>query len=235
MRLLYVSVALNILGLIGLIWLVHRLGGVNYLRYRLAAGPNIGAMYEHKRSQYEELTMEPGATIMLGNSLTEYGDWEEWLSLDTLYNRGIAGDVTDNLLKRLDPIVQARPKRVFLCIGINDLLFHPPEYVLQNYERILERFRQESPTTEVVVTPLLPINNEVRQTGIDPAAILAVNHGLPPLAARYHSPLLEVASKLTDADGRLDARFTLDGIHLNGPAYRIWADALRSYLEQAEE
>ena len=231
MRVLYLSVALNLIGLVVLVWLVHRLGGINYLRYRLSAGPTIGAMYEHKRSQLNELNIEPGATIMLGNSLTEYGKWEEWLDLDTLYNRGIAGDVTDNLIKRLDSILAARPKRVFLCIGINDLLFHPPEYVLKNYRRILERFSKESPDTEVVVTPLLPVNNEVRQTGIDNEAVSAVNRGLLPLAAEYNSPLLDVASKLTDSNGQLSASYTLDGIHLNGAAYRIWANTILDFLK----
>ena len=163
---------------------------------------------------------------MLGNSLTEQGNWSELFG-KTVYNRGIGGDVTDHLLERLPPITQAHPRRVYLLIGINDLLFHPPGYVLENYRALLERFRAETLQTEVIVTSLLPVNNTVRRTGIDNAAVRAVNAELPALAAEFGYPFFDLHSSFVDADGKLDGRFTLDGIHLNGEGYATWVEALQ--------
>ena len=224
---LLLSLFLNLVGLIGIVWLTQRLGGINYLRYRLGASQHIGAVYQHRVEQLAQLPLPPDATVLLGNSLTQQGNWSELLGR-TVYNRGIGGDVTDHLLKRLTPLTQAQPRRVYLLIGINDLLFHPPDYVLRNYRRLLERFRAETPRTEVIVTSLLPVNNEVRRTGIDNVAVRAVNAELPALAAEFDYPFLELHTAFTDATGKLDARFTLDGIHLNGAGYATWVQTLRS-------
>ena len=36
-------------------------------------------------------------------------------------NRGISGDVSAGILKRVDEVVMRRPSKVFLMIGVNDL------------------------------------------------------------------------------------------------------------------
>lgn len=70
--------------------------------------------------QHEPLTI--GDIVFLGNSITEGGgDWGAKLGIPQVKNRGIAGDVTDGVLKRLDEITFFKPRAVFLLIGINDL------------------------------------------------------------------------------------------------------------------
>ena len=41
---------------------------------------------------------------------------------------------------------------------------------------------------------------------------------------------LDVRSKVAGADGQLDVRFTLDGLHLNGAGYAAWAGVIAPYL-----
>ncbi|HVU56438.1 MAG TPA: hypothetical protein VHD83_15340 [Puia sp.] len=45
--------------------------------------------------------MRRGGTIFLGNSITEYGDWQRLLHDARVINRGIAGDNTFGILDRL--------------------------------------------------------------------------------------------------------------------------------------
>ena len=62
------------------------------------------------------------STLFLGDSLTEYGNWRELFPGLDIKNRGIAGDTTDGVLHRLDGITALSPDKIFLMIGINDLL-----------------------------------------------------------------------------------------------------------------
>jgi hypothetical protein len=41
---------------------------------------------------------------------------------------------------------------------------------------------------------------------------------------------VDIGDELSDGTGILADRFTYDGLHLLGPAYRVWADALRPHL-----
>lgn len=61
--------------------------------------------YKHKKSQFEELTQnDKYKTMMLGDSITDEGRWDELLNINTVQNRGISGDTTSGVLERLDSI-----------------------------------------------------------------------------------------------------------------------------------
>src|SRR5215207_5061705 len=48
--------------------------------------------------------------IFLGNSITDYTDWNELLQLPQARNRGISGDITFGILERLDEVIEGRPE-----------------------------------------------------------------------------------------------------------------------------
>ena len=59
--------------------------------------------------------------IFIGNSLTQFGDWNKLLDDSTVVNRGIAGDNTYGVLARLNDIIIRKPAKLFIEIGINDI------------------------------------------------------------------------------------------------------------------
>lgn len=225
------SLLLNVLAMAAGLWAVHRLGGWRYLMYRFQTR-GVGAEYAHRKSQLDMLTADGATIVMLGNSLTRQGEWVELLQNARVRNRGINGDHIGGVLDRLDEVVELQPEWLFLMIGINDLLFHEPEFVIRQYEVLLQRLTGTLPHTRIVVQSLLPVNNEVRPLGIRNEDIRTVNAALKELTPRYGCRFLDLHPLFTDAQGRLDARFTEDGIHLNGPAYRIWADAVQRVLSE---
>ena len=75
-----------------------------------------------RRSLFEVLPIHSGDIVFLGNSITDGGEWNELLANPRVKNRGISGDRSGWLLDRLDPIVGGHPKKLFLMIGVNDLL-----------------------------------------------------------------------------------------------------------------
>lgn len=133
--------------------------------------------YPKRIQEFIKNPLESGEIVFIGNSITEGGqDWSKRFGLDHIRNRGIAGDVTDGVLKRLDEIVYFNPKAVFLLIGINDLFsFHhnednsnlkydkvvpSPEYVGKNILKIAKIIHHKSPETKIYVRTLLPTRRE---------------------------------------------------------------------------
>ena len=81
-------------------------------------------MVDHYKERVELFAKEPvvtGKVMFLGNSITEGGNWGELLGDKSIINRGIGGDVTFGIMKRLDDVVIRRPSKIFILIGINDI------------------------------------------------------------------------------------------------------------------
>lgn len=237
------SIALNglMFGL-GARW-VGRRGGVQFLRQVLTRWQTHGsasylcANYLHRQQQLEQLPIEPDAIVFLGDSLTQEAEWSEWFPQFNIKNRGISGDTTSGLIDRLTPILVAKPQKLFLMIGINDLLneHRSSAAVAQSYQHILSRFQNQTPATQVVVQSVLPINANL--CGKDlcgkqlRAEIEALNQVLQTIATQHGYTFLNLFPLFLDSHNQLSAEYTLDGIHLNGKGYRLWAQQLQIYLE----
>lgn len=227
--LLIASILLNLLLVFVLAYAVHRLGGPNAILSRIRNG-GIAEAYQHRTQILENLTIDSSNIVFLGNSLTEYGEWGEFFNNNNIRNRGIAGEFTDGILRRLDPITTGKPKQVFLMIGINDLILHRPPHILSNYKSIVEQIRSKTPATELIVQSILPVNNEVKNTGLSNEDVLVLNAGIQAIAADFNLKYVDLHQKFKDPTGKLDAKYTLDGIHLNRAGYELWTGAINNLV-----
>ena len=79
---------------------------------------------------------------MLGDSLTDNGEWGELFPSVRIINRGISGQKTVEMLGRLDEIIIRKPKKVFILAGINDLAAGiVPGEVCDNIAMIVEKLQ----------------------------------------------------------------------------------------------
>ncbi len=229
-RLLYVSLFCNLLALAAAGFAVRRLGGFNHVFIRLQR--QTEGLYHHRAQHFERLPAQPGCIIFLGDSQTEQAEWQE-LFPDGVkkLNRGISGDYTEGLLKRLPEIIRHKPLKIFLLIGVNDLAFenHVSE-IEAVYRNIVQQIRTESPDTELYLQSILPVNNDVRHVGVKNAKILELNARILQIAHDYALPYLDIATPMKDADGNLAAKFTEDGLHLNGLGYLVWKKQLEARI-----
>ena len=81
-------------------------------------------------AKFEKEPIVTGRVIFLGNSITEMGDWKKATGDTTVINRGIGGDITYGILKRLKDITDRQPSKVFLLVGINDIGKDIPDAVI---------------------------------------------------------------------------------------------------------
>lgn len=186
--------------------------------------------YALKVGQFQSYPHSTTDIVFLGNSITANVEWRELLGLSQIRNRGISGDITYGVLERLQEVIDGRPAKVFILIGINDISRNiPDEQILQNYRRIIGRIQAGSPSTKIYFNTLLPVNNEFTQFKNHynkDEHIAAVNAGLANIAAEYHVTLIDLHPHFMDATGKLDKNYTVDGLHLNAQGYQVWKKLL---------
>lgn len=229
-KLLLLSSLLNLILIVGFLFLVHALGGWNYFLYKMK-NRGVSGNYAHQKNLFEVLPKDSATIVFLGNSLTAYCEWSELLNRPDIRNRGIPGDYSSGVLERLPAVLAMQPRQIFLMIGVNDLLFRNPSAILNYYAQIVEQIEQESSQTELFLQSVLPVNNQVRQTRIQNATIQQLNQGIKELAQKHRLTFIDLYPLLLDKNGNLDAKYTEDGIHINGDAYLVWKKAIEGYLD----
>ncbi|MFN7791124.1 MAG: GDSL-type esterase/lipase family protein [Cyclobacteriaceae bacterium] len=195
--------------------------------------PNLPEHYTKRLAEFKKQPIVKGKVIMLGNSITEGGNWKKLLKDSTVINRGISGDVTFGVINRLDDIIKRQPSKVFLLIGINDLSRKTPdEVILENLFSIVSKIRSGSPSTEVFVQSILPTNetfkNFIPNFKGKASSILTINTQLQWYANKMKFTYVDLYSKFLDANGLMDAKYATDGLHLNELGYQHWVSILRS-------
>jgi lysophospholipase L1-like esterase len=179
-----------------------------------------------------ELAAPSRDVVLLGDSLTERGEWWELLERPAA-NRGIGGDTVEKVRARLDDVVALEPRVVFLLVGVNDLVAGTdPDTLARRHDALVGELRRRLPRARVVVQSLLPIREELvaPRERLASATVRRANALLAPAAVAAGAEWLDLARQLADADGELDVRYSLDGLHLSPAGYRAWAAALRPYL-----
>ena len=172
--------------------------------------------------------------IFLGNSITQFGNWQKLLNDSTVINRGIAGDNTFGVLARLEDVTNREPAKLFIKIGINDISQNIPiEIIVKNISAIIERVKEKSPKTKIYLHSILPTNDNVKNEYPDAYnkndIVNLVNRQLEQLAKKNHIIYIDINKIFRNKDGQLDIKYAdSDGLHLNHFAYKTWIELLKT-------
>ncbi len=220
-RILYTSLFLNLVLFGAITWSVQKLGGFGYTWQRLQH--REWGVYGHRVQHFTKLPERPGSIVFLGDSQIEQAEWHEIFGDNPMVlNRGISGDYTAGVLARLGEVLRHKPLKIFLLVGVNDLFFgKKPSEIEADYRAIVQRIRSESPDSELFLMSVLPVNNKVRDVGLTNDQVRALNERIHQIAKDYALPYLDLNTPLSDADGNLAAKFTDDGLHVNGLGYLV--------------
>lgn len=185
--------------------------------------------YLDRNSLFELLTRSQDDIIFLGDSLTNRCEWSELFEKANIKNRGINGDNTYGLLNRIEQITASRPKKIFIMIGINDIIPNEDiEKITYKYRLILKTIKQSTPDTQVFVQSVLPVNNR-RKWIADNNKVIALNEKLILLTKEFHDEYIDLYTMFS-TDNQLTEQYTNDGIHLNGDGYLVWKQGLSKYI-----
>lgn len=198
-----------------------------------------------ERHREANKTARKGQTVFAGSSLMEMFPVEKLLrerNIDTVvYNRGIGGYVTEELLEHLDVCVtDLQPRRVFINIGTNDLsnAAISLEELMSRYDRIITQIEQQVPGVEIFLMAYYPINYEAAAENMKACLrvrtnekITAANALVKQLAEKHGQHYIDVNRALKDEQGRLKAEYTIEGMHIKEEGYRAIMDDLIPYIQ----
>ena len=182
--------------------------------------------YKHKKSQFEVLAMnEKYTTMMLGDSITDEGRWDELLNINTVQNRGISGDTTSGVLERLDSIGK-NIENVFIMIGVNDIMRGASvDEIFANYLQIIKVFQEKN--IKVYIQSTLYIG-ERRAENFN-TKVEDLNKKLEIYASENKITFINL-NPIFAPNKILEKKYTFDDLHLNGSAYKLWAKEIKKYF-----
>ena len=190
-------------------------------------------LHASRVAKFEAEPVVTGRVIFFGNSITQGGDWAKLTGDSTVINRGIGADLTLSLLRRVADVIRRKPSKLFILIGINDISKDIPDAVIAaEYRALLDSVRAGSPATKIYVQSILPLNPSVKnfpQHYDKQEHVVAVHRRLVRIAREAGASYVDLWPIFRDSRGRLDARLTGDGLHLNQLGYERWV----AYLKKA--
>ncbi len=203
---------------------------------------------ERKLENYREKNKEAvyGQVVFAGSSLMEMFPINKLLEEhgdDTIiYNRGIGGYVTNELLQVTDVcITDLKPKKVFLNIGTNDLSNPqiPISQMIENYDRILCKIEEALPQTVIYLMAYYPVNYEAAAEEMKECLkirtnekIQRANEEVKMLAQKHGQHYIDVNKNLKDEQGRLKAEYTIEGMHIKEEGYAAIYDDVMRYVKE---
>lgn len=193
----------------------------------LARDPTLRATYQHRLTLFEQLRSKP-TVVMLGDSITQWGEWNELIG-PQVANRGIGGDTSGALLKRLNVSVPESATTAVVMIGLNDLKEPDwtPETTVGNVRAIIQGLKGR----RVILQAVLRTSDSRLSRRIEGlnGELWRICKGEPD--ERLNCEWLDLNPVITPG-GTLTGDLTRDGRHLNGRGYALWAQALKPVLDK---
>ena len=193
---------------------------------RLKTGLKHSDYFYHKKLFFEQHSDHPYDVVLIGDSLTDNAEWQDLFPTLRLANRGIDGDRTDGILKRLEGIYSTSAPKAFIMIGINDFSWGKSvDEVFDNYKNIVNKLVERG--IEVYIQSTILAGKQ--RKGLN-KNILLLNDRLQILAKQTESITYIDLNVGLAADSLLKAEYTRDGVHLNGDGYAIWKKLIKPHI-----
>ncbi|UZQ85548.1 GDSL-type esterase/lipase family protein [Thermoclostridium stercorarium] len=182
---------------------------------------------------------KPGSIVFVGDSITDFFRLNEFFHGAYVINRGISGDTTDGVLKRLnESVFELQPSKVFLLIGTNDIGGNKSDgHIVRNIGEIIDRIREKCPETRIYLQSIYPVSKaghkKIRKYIVgkrNNEKIRRINEALKEMAKQKGVEYIDVYSHLIDEEGNLRLEYTVEGLHLTVEGYRVCAEVLRPYV-----
>ena len=106
--------------------------------------------FDIRNYTYESLYSYPTDVVFAGDSIIERCEWAEIYPEYSVKNRGVGGDVISGLTARMKLISYTKPKKIFILIGVNDLINGTdPQTVSDRYRTLMDTIAETLPETKV--------------------------------------------------------------------------------------
>lgn len=195
----------------------------------------IDSDYKRQTANFEKENVKDGSIVLLGDSMMDYFKTENYFLNDNIINRGIGGDTTDGVLKRLDQIIKIKPSVVLLSIGSNNITrYHnSANEIVKKILQIKYELESNIPDVKVYVLTLTPvlrdseITNKIYMQTRNNDIIDEINDELA-----VYTKVVDTNWILKDQNNNLKLEYTYDGLHLSELGYQVYSNAIAESVSE---
>jgi lysophospholipase L1-like esterase len=208
-----------------------------------AVNPELGAdgkthpVYAARhQAQCKALLEKNPELIFIGDSIT--ARWPAELLQEKFgafrpVNLGMGGDGIQNVLWRLKNGVldKTHPKVIVLLIGTNNITIGmTPDQIAEGIATLLKAIQEKTPASKILLLGILPRGESIQEANNE--KIHQTNAKLASLADNTRIFYLDVGDQLVEPDGSISKEIMPDKLHLAGPGYTRWMDAMKPTLDK---
>ena len=208
---------------------------VENVKYRHQYNEFVRLYHQHYNDRLalfeeENKTLSDVDVVFLGDSLTEGYDLKTYYPEYNVVNRGIGGDTTFGLEKRLQvSAYDINPKMVMMLIGANNF-----DTMMDNYENIVISLKENLPNCDIT---LLSLTSMTKDWGRNNQKAQNNNIKIKEYANKYNLRYLDLYNPLLDeATNELRLEYTTDGGHFTPQGYEVITSVIKpvitSYLSK---
>ena len=208
---------------------------VENVKYRQQYNEFLKLYHQHYNDRLalfeeENKTLTDVDVVFLGDSLTEGYDLKTYYPEYNVANRGIGGDTTFGLEKRLQvSAYDINPKMVMMLIGANNF-----DTMMDNYENIVVSLKNNLPNTDIT---LLSLTSMTKDWGRNNQKAQNNNIKIKEYADKYNLRYLDLYNPLLDkTTNELRLEYTTDGGHFTPKGYEVITSVIKpvitSYLSK---
>ena len=191
--------------------------------------------FEQKVNMFQALikNSKPGGTVFLGDSITQDYPLHEFYAQYHVYNRGIGGDQTTGVKKRLfESVYGLKPKKVILLIGTNDLVNEDrlsnadiAENIVNIHKEILDH------NIDCKVLSILPVNPKMDAYTVSVRKNQDIDAINEILKKALNVDFIDINQSFKNGDGNLENKYSIEGLHLSYLGYKKLTSLLLKELE----
>ena len=190
-----------------------------------ARGLDSNEAHPERRGQFD-LFPRHGDVVMVGDSITQAGMWDDMFPDVRIVNRGLGSDRTDDVLGRMPSILNVRARKAFVMLGVNDFSAgRTVSEVFNDYVRIVDMLKSRGASVVIQSTIECNVESLGLCAGFLPK-IRELNLRLGEYALRSNVTFIDINAGITSPREGLLAPFTSDGVHLSAKGYNHWREKI---------
>jgi lysophospholipase L1-like esterase len=178
--------------------------------------------------------------VFFGDSITDGWRLNEYFPGKDFVNRGISGQITGEMLGRMQAdVIANRPAAMLVLAGTNDIARGVSVETIQNNIKMIADLAEKH-AIKVIFASILPTSDHHKDTnprfemtkGRPLAVIRELNQYLASMCQKRGFTYLNYYDATVDSTGQLKAELANDGLHPNADGYRVMAPLAQAAIEK---
>lgn len=167
--------------------------------------------------------------VFFGNSITKGSDFQSFFPDKLIVNLGYPGDDLIGMYDRVKSVEAVKPRKIFIMAGTNDLWGSSIEEYILRYERLIVAIKKVLPQSRIYIQSVLPMNHTLKDGAPSQEKIELSNKGMEKVSQKHDITYIDLYKAFV-VEGELPEKYTVDGMHINDEAYRLWGNIIKKYI-----